>query len=90
MWRRKSSGSSIRSWRAPGGADGGADAAGRRDRLGAAGALLTRALALLRERVPNARVRVVPGVSLSLLGELSGGDLDLAVMIKPPSRCRRN
>jgi len=46
--------------------------------------LLTRALALLRERVPNARVRVVPGVSLSLLGELSGGDLDLAVMIKPP------
>jgi DNA-binding transcriptional LysR family regulator len=46
--------------------------------------LLARALARLREQVPGARVRVAPGVSLSLLGELSAGDLDLAVMIKPP------
>jgi DNA-binding transcriptional LysR family regulator len=46
--------------------------------------LLTRALALLRQRIPNARVRVLPGVSLSLLGELGAGDIDLAVMIKPP------
>jgi DNA-binding transcriptional LysR family regulator len=46
--------------------------------------LLTRALALLRSRIPNARVRVLPGVSLSLLGELGAGDIDLAVMIKPP------
>ncbi|PLZ03891.1 LysR family transcriptional regulator [Burkholderia sp. WAC0059] len=46
--------------------------------------LLTRALALLRERMPGARARVAPGVSLGLLGELSAGDLDLAVMIRPP------
>jgi DNA-binding transcriptional LysR family regulator len=46
--------------------------------------LLTRALALLRQRIPNARVRVLPGVSLSLLGELGAGDIDLAVMIRPP------
>jgi DNA-binding transcriptional LysR family regulator len=46
--------------------------------------LLTGALVLLRGRIPNARVRVVPGVSLSLLGDLGAGDLDLAVMIKPP------
>jgi len=46
--------------------------------------LLTRALARLRRRIPNARVRVLPGVSLSLLGELGAGDIDLAVMIKPP------
>jgi len=46
--------------------------------------LLTRALALLRHQIPNARVRVLPGVSLSLLGELGAGDIDLAVMIKPP------
>lgn len=46
--------------------------------------LLARALARLREQVPGARVRVVPGVSLALLGDLGAGDLDLAVMIKPP------
>jgi DNA-binding transcriptional LysR family regulator len=46
--------------------------------------LLTRALALLRQQIPNARVRVLPGVSLSLLGELGAGNIDLAVMIKPP------
>jgi DNA-binding transcriptional LysR family regulator len=46
--------------------------------------LLARALAQLREQVPGARVRVVPGVSLALLGDLGAGDLDLAVMIKPP------
>jgi DNA-binding transcriptional LysR family regulator len=46
--------------------------------------LLTRALALLRQRIPNARVRVLPGVSLSLLGDMGAGDIDLAVMIKPP------
>jgi DNA-binding transcriptional LysR family regulator len=46
--------------------------------------LLARALAMLRERMPNARARVLPGVSLSLLGELGAGNIDLAVMIRPP------
>jgi DNA-binding transcriptional LysR family regulator len=46
--------------------------------------LFTRALGSFRERFPGARIRVQPGVSLSLLGELGARELDLAVMIRPP------
>ena len=52
--------------------------------------LLVRALGLFRAQYPDVRVRIVPGVSLSLLGQVDAGEVDLAVLIRPPSRCRRN
>ncbi len=41
-------------------------------------------LARFRERWPQVTLRVVPGVSLNLLGQVDSGELDLAVMIRPP------
>ena len=46
--------------------------------------LLAGALARFRDDRPGWRIRVVPGVSLSLLGQVDSGELDLAVIIKPP------
>jgi DNA-binding transcriptional LysR family regulator len=46
--------------------------------------LLPDALVQFRERLPEWRVRVVPGVSLNLLAQLDAEELDLAVLIKPP------
>jgi DNA-binding transcriptional LysR family regulator len=46
--------------------------------------LLTRALAGFRAEYPEVRVRVVPGVSLNLLGLVDADEIDLAVMIRPP------
>ncbi|AFT89304.1 LysR family transcriptional regulator [Paraburkholderia phenoliruptrix] len=45
---------------------------------------LADALARFREDRPGWRIRVVPGVSLNLLGQVDSGELDLAVIIKPP------
>jgi len=45
---------------------------------------LVGALADFREIFPDVRVRVVPGVSLSLLGQVDAGEIDLAVLIRPP------
>ena len=45
--------------------------------------LLVRALARFRGDYPDVRVRVVPGVSLNLLGQVDAGEVDLAVMIRP-------
>src|SRR3954454_3968121 len=42
------------------------------------------ALARFRDDRPRWRIRVVPGVSLALLGQVDSGELDLAVIIKPP------
>ncbi|WPB56278.1 LysR family transcriptional regulator [Xylophilus sp. GOD-11R] len=42
------------------------------------------ALVGLRAAQPRVRVRIVPGVSLSLLGMVDAGELDAAVMIRPP------
>jgi DNA-binding transcriptional LysR family regulator len=42
------------------------------------------ALARFRDDRPGWRIRVVPGVSLALLGQVDSGELDLAVIIKPP------
>lgn len=42
------------------------------------------ALVSLRRSHPQARWRIVPGVSLNLLGLVDGGELDAAVMIRPP------
>ncbi|MGF6817139.1 DNA-binding transcriptional LysR family regulator [Paraburkholderia atlantica] len=46
--------------------------------------LLADALARFRDDRPGWRIRVVPGVSLGLLGQVDAGELDLAVIIKPP------
>lgn len=45
---------------------------------------LVGAIKRYREVSPNWRVRVVPGVSLNLLAQVDSGELDLAVIIKPP------
>ncbi|WP_198971222.1 LysR family transcriptional regulator [Xylophilus sp. ASV27] len=42
------------------------------------------ALLELRRGFPQARLRIVPGVSLALLGMVDAGELDAAVMIRPP------
>ena len=42
------------------------------------------ALANFRNDWPGWRLRIVPGVSLNLLGQVDAGELDLAVIIKPP------
>lgn len=46
--------------------------------------LLVAALKAFRQIFPEVRVRVVPGVSLSLLGQVDAGEIDLAVMLRPP------
>ncbi|MEI2416253.1 LysR family transcriptional regulator [Orrella sp. JC864] len=46
--------------------------------------LLVRALKRMRAGQPEVRVRIVPGVSLGLLAQAGSGEVDLAVMIKPP------
>ncbi|MBO9353378.1 LysR family transcriptional regulator [Bordetella petrii] len=46
--------------------------------------LLVDALAQFREAFPDVRVRMVPGVSLSLLGQVDAGEIDMAVLIRPP------
>lgn len=42
------------------------------------------ALVALRAAQPRVRLRIVPGVSLSLLGQVDAGELDAAVLIRPP------
>lgn len=48
--------------------------------------LLMRAAALFRAHYPEVRIRVVPGVSLNLLGLVDAGDVEFALMIRPPFR----
>ena len=45
---------------------------------------LTDALAEFWSMNPGYRVRLVPGLSLNLLGQVDAGEVDIAVMIKPP------
>jgi DNA-binding transcriptional LysR family regulator len=45
---------------------------------------LVGAIQRFREGSPGWRVRVSPGVSLNLLAQVDSGELDLAVLIKPP------
>jgi DNA-binding transcriptional LysR family regulator len=45
---------------------------------------LADALAAFRREWTGWKVRVVPGVSLGLLGQVDAGELDFAVLIKPP------
>ncbi|MCD0505136.1 LysR family transcriptional regulator [Bordetella petrii] len=46
--------------------------------------LLGDALLRFRDTYPDVRLRVIPGVSLSLLGQVDSGEIDLAVLIRPP------
>lgn len=47
-------------------------------------ALLVRALGTFRAEFPDVTVRIVPGVSLALLGQVEVAEVDLAVLIRPP------
>lgn len=47
-------------------------------------ALLVDALGRFRAVYPDVRVRIVPGVSLSLLGQVDAGEVDMSVLIRPP------
>jgi DNA-binding transcriptional LysR family regulator len=46
--------------------------------------LLVTALRLFRADFPDVSVRIVPGVSLSLLAHVDAAEVDLAVLIRPP------
>ncbi|WP_427184174.1 LysR family transcriptional regulator [Bordetella bronchialis] len=46
--------------------------------------LLVTALRLFRADFPDVSVRIVPGVSLSLLAHVDASEVDLAVLIRPP------
>ncbi|CAG9187342.1 LysR family transcriptional regulator [Cupriavidus pinatubonensis] len=66
----------------------GPDAQGGMVRIGAIASaqvtFLPDAIASFRAELPACRVRMVPGVSLSLLGQVDAGDIDIAVLIRPP------
>ncbi|WP_339447095.1 LysR family transcriptional regulator [Pseudomonas sp. EA_5y_Pfl2_R50] len=46
--------------------------------------LLPGALLRLRQQAPGLEPKLVPGVSLNLLSQVDAGEVDLAIMIKPP------
>ncbi|MEN5028466.1 LysR family transcriptional regulator [Pseudomonas sp. Ps21-P2] len=46
--------------------------------------ILPQALVALRSKAPFIEASLVPGVSLNLLSQVDAGELDLAIMIKPP------
>lgn len=46
--------------------------------------LLPQALLRLRQQAPGLEPKLVPGVSLNLLSQVDAGEVDLAIMIKPP------
>jgi DNA-binding transcriptional LysR family regulator len=46
--------------------------------------LLVDALKDFRQSYPDVRIRIIPGVSLSLLGQVDAGEVDMALMLRPP------
>ncbi|MBC2665281.1 LysR family transcriptional regulator [Novosphingobium flavum] len=46
--------------------------------------LLDRALALFHERYADQRIQLIPDVSLHLLDQVDTGEIDLAIIVKPP------
>jgi len=50
----------------------------------AQGSFLVSAIQRFREGSPGWRIRVIPGVSLNLLAQVDSGEVDAAVIIKPP------
>lgn len=65
----------------------GGESAAREVRIGAIASaqatLVPRASALFRKRHPRRRLHIAPGVSLNLIDMIDGGELDLAVVIRP-------
>lgn len=47
-------------------------------------ALLPKALAAMRRQHPKLRLNIVPGVSMRLMDQLDAGEIDAAIMIRPP------
>jgi DNA-binding transcriptional LysR family regulator len=45
---------------------------------------MVEAIKRFRQDLPGWRIRVVPGVSLNLLAKVDAGEIDVAVMLKPP------
>ncbi|HTI18511.1 MAG TPA: LysR family transcriptional regulator [Trinickia sp.] len=45
---------------------------------------LVPAIERFRRKAPGWRIRVIPGVSLNLLAQVDSGEIDVAVIIKPP------
>jgi DNA-binding transcriptional LysR family regulator len=50
----------------------------------AQGSFLVSAIQRFRQDSPGWRIRVIPGVSLNLLAQVDSGEVDMAVIIKPP------
>lgn len=77
----------LRLFERMGAADSGNDFHGSL-RIGAIGTvqtgILPQALVTLRKQAPFIETHLVPGVSLNLLSQVDAGELDLAIMIKPP------
>lgn len=77
----------LRLFERMGAADSGNDFHGSL-RIGAIGTvqtgILPQALVALRKQAPFIETHLVPGVSLNLLSQVDAGELDLAIMIKPP------
>jgi len=77
----------LRLFERMGAADSGNDFHGSL-RIGAIGTvqtgILPQALVELRKQAPFIETHLVPGVSLNLLSQVDAGELDLAIMIKPP------
>jgi DNA-binding transcriptional LysR family regulator len=48
------------------------------------GSFMVEAIKRFRHDLPGWRIRVAPGVSLNLLAKVDSGELDAAVMLKPP------
>src|SRR5471032_422043 len=46
--------------------------------------ILPKALLHLRKEAPRVETKLIPGVSLSLLSQIDAGELDIAILIKPP------
>jgi DNA-binding transcriptional LysR family regulator len=46
--------------------------------------LLARALVPFRQKFPLLRLRIVPGLSMDLMNQLDAGEIDTAIMIRPP------
>lgn len=46
--------------------------------------LLARVLPAFRQAFPDVSLRLLPGVSLNLVGQVDAGELDLALIIRPP------
>ena len=52
--------------------------------------ILPEALVLLQKEAPSLKIHLVPGVSLPLLGQVDAGEIDLALVVKPPFELQKD